>query len=188
MAPSGIKGCHDPRELDTDVDFVRGDALRLQQVVSNLVATRSSSPRRWKSLVRVHRKRLQVRLEIQDEGRGISSRCCATHLRSVLAEDTSSRRSHSAWSRLSIVSHLNNAARGTISAASEGEGRGATFTWNFRLLRDARRGGGSKARIARARERVNRTFGAFGLIVDDDHDGRAWVRHELGGRARKRST
>lgn len=182
-AQASVKGVLIVREVDAHVGFVRGDALRLQQIVSNLLgnAIKFSKPGGCVH-VRLAAVQGKARLEVQDEGRGISASVLPRIFDRFWQEDTSSRRSNSGLGLgLSIVSHLTALHGGTIKAESEGEGKGARFTVELPLMSDA-----DLAMITSETESAALGSGEPDLrgvrvlIVDDDQDGRAWVRHVLG--------
>jgi PAS domain S-box-containing protein len=115
--------------LDADSEVV-GDAERLRQVVSNLVTNAIKfTPHGGEIRVRVGRSGDSVRLTIRDTGRGIAPNALPHVFDRFRQVDSSTARSHSGLGiGLTIVRHIVEAHRGSVSADSEGLNRGATFT------------------------------------------------------------
>lgn len=167
--------------VDPAVGLVSGDAGRLNQIVSNLVsnALKFSSPGGAVE-VRLTARENKARIEVCDGGRGISPQVLPRIFDRFWQEDTSSRRSHSGLGLgLSIVKHLTELHGGTIRAWSEGEGKGATFTVDLPIATEAALGASRSDHddVDEAGEADLR--GIRVMVVDDDSDGRAWVRHVL---------
>jgi PAS domain S-box-containing protein len=117
-------------EFDPDGDGVMGDAGRLQQVVWNLLSNAVKfSP--GESCVRVRLRRVDTSVEVTvaDEGPGIPADFLP-HLfeRFRQLEGGTTRRHGGLGLGLAIVRHLVELHGGTVHAASDGPGRGATFT------------------------------------------------------------
>jgi CheY-like chemotaxis protein len=97
--------------------------------------------------------------------------------------DGSTTRSHSGLGLgLSIVSHLVEAHGGTVSAASGGEGRGATFTVRLPIIpvRDARsRVPVNASAPGTSPAPVSSLEGLSVLVVDDDQENRDVVAAHL---------
>jgi signal transduction histidine kinase len=109
---------------------VRGDAVRLAQVVHNLVgnALRYTSPR-GRIDVTLEGDAHTVTLRVTDDGAGISP----DFLPHVFERFRQGERRRAAGTKglglgLFIVRHIAQLHGGTITAASDGPGRGATFT------------------------------------------------------------
>jgi signal transduction histidine kinase/ActR/RegA family two-component response regulator len=115
--------------LDPDSGPVSGDPARLQQVVWNLISNAIKfTPRGGVVNVRLARVESQVEIMVSDTGKGISSDFLPFVFERFRQADTSSTRHHGGLGLgLAIVRHLVEMHGGTVSAASEGEGRGATF-------------------------------------------------------------
>lgn len=115
--------------LARDSGPVQVDADRMQQVVSNLLsnAIRYTPPGGW---IEVHcaRRAGMVELHVRDSGRGIAPQdlphLFERYWRAAAARDDDS----GLGLGLAIVRRLLELQDGQIEAASEGEGRGATFT------------------------------------------------------------
>ncbi len=127
---SEIKNIQVESNLDPSVVEVMGDAERLQQVVwnllSNAVKFTASGGR-----VEVHLKRVNsnAQITVSDTGKGISADFLPYIFeRFRQADSTTTRTEGGLGLGLAIVRYLVEMHSGTVYAASEGEGRGATFT------------------------------------------------------------
>ncbi|RKH61135.1 PAS domain-containing sensor histidine kinase, partial [Corallococcus interemptor] len=109
---------------------VMGDPHRLQQVVWNLLSNAVKfTPRGGHVRLVVARHDSTVELTVEDTGQGISE-AFLPHVfeRFRQADSGSTRKTGGLGLGLSIVRHIVEMHGGTVSAASDGEGRGATFT------------------------------------------------------------
>ncbi len=122
--------------LDSSVGQVLGDSSRLQQVVWNLLSNAIKfTPEGGRITIRLQRCQSEpagcpyAQLQVSDTGEGI----CAEFLPYVFEQfrqaDSPSMRVHNGLGLgLAIVRSLVELHNGTVEAASEGEGQGATFT------------------------------------------------------------
>lgn len=113
-----------------DVPLVRGDAVRIQQIVSNLVSNAIKfTPEKGRVEVELDRMDDQARLRVRDTGQGISREFLPHMFSPFRQADTGSTRAHGGLGLgLAIVRQLVMLHGGAVHADSEGEGRGATFT------------------------------------------------------------
>jgi signal transduction histidine kinase len=121
--------------LDPSARHVAGDAGRLQQVVWNLLSNAIKfTPAGGRVRVRLKRAGPDAQIRVSDTGQGISPDFLP-HIfeRFRQADGTTTRRHGGLGLGLAIVRHLVELHGGTVSADSEGEGRGATFTVNLPL-------------------------------------------------------
>jgi PAS domain S-box-containing protein len=126
-------------QLETVIDPaagpVLGDPARLQQIVTNLLSNAIKfTPNGGSIYVQLERCNSHVRLEVTDTGVGIA----AEHLPHIFERfrqvDSSNVRAHGGLGLgLAIVDYLARQQGGTVSAQSEGLGKGATFTVEFPL-------------------------------------------------------
>jgi PAS domain S-box-containing protein len=117
--------------------WVDADPQRLQQVVSNLLANALKfTPGGGSVQVRLERVHDRVRIAVRDSGIGISQDLLPRIFDRFQQGDASTTRTHTGLGLgLAIVKHLVERHDGQIAAASEGSGRGSTFTITFPLLR-----------------------------------------------------
>jgi PAS domain S-box-containing protein len=125
-------------DLSDDTITVNGDNDRLQQVIwnllSNAVKFTAAGGRVRVTLTREHG---QARLAVSDDGQGIEAEFLPHVFQRFRQGDSSTTRRHGGLGLgLAIVRHLVELHGGTIEAASEGAGRGATFVMRVPLSRD----------------------------------------------------
>ena len=109
---------------------ILGDAERLQQVVWNLLSNAIKfTPRDGHIQIELRRVESQVELRVIDSGAGIKPEFVAHVFERFSQADSSITRSRGGLGMgLAIVKSLVELHGGVVSAASEGEGRGAVFT------------------------------------------------------------
>jgi signal transduction histidine kinase len=107
-----------------------GDSTRLQQVVWNLLANAIKfTPTGGRVELRMQSESDHVRITVTDTGKGIDVGFLPFIFdRFRQADPSSARRVGGLGLGLSLVKHLVELHGGTIAAASEGVGRGSTFT------------------------------------------------------------
>lgn len=110
--------------------LVLGDATRIQQVLWNLLSNAIKfTPAEGSVALRLEQNDQQWIITVQDSGDGIAPEFL-NHLfgRFRQADGTTTRRHGGLGLGLAIVQQLVELHGGTVTAASEGHGRGATFT------------------------------------------------------------
>jgi PAS domain S-box-containing protein len=134
--------------------WVTGDAHRLRQVIWNLLSNATKfTPDGGTITVSVAAEDSRVKLEVRDTGEGIDPAFLPYIFDRFRQGDSSSTRRHGGLGLgLSIVRHLVEAHGGTISAGSDGTGKGATLT--LRLPRTDRSDGAGGAAEPRPRDTV----------------------------------
>ncbi|HEX8699253.1 MAG TPA: ATP-binding protein, partial [Myxococcaceae bacterium] len=134
------KGLRLQAALDS-MGTVMGDTHRLQQVVWNLLSNAVKfTPKGGRVQVFVERRDSSVEITVADTGQGISADFLPHVFEQFRQEEGGPRRKHGGLGLgLSIVKHLVEAHGGTISAASEGEGKGTTFVVRLPLSVAVRR-------------------------------------------------
>lgn len=184
LSTAKAKGIVVESNLSGQTAVVNGDVGRLQQVVLNLLGNAVKFSHTG-GHVRITLEQLDdhARIVVQDDGAGIAPSALPRVFDRFWQEDTSSRRSHGGLGLgLSIVRHLVELHGGTTEAFSEGEGKGATFVVTLPLLKansisaDQLRDASRQLMRPDSAEPVDLT-GVRVMIVDDETDARAWVRH-----------
>src|SRR4051812_319454 len=110
--------------------MVIGDAGRLQQLVSNLLANAVKfTPDGGAISVQLHKNAERVQLQVKDNGIGIAPEFLP-HVfdRFTQADTSASRRAGGLGIGLALVRHVAQLHGGQVRADSAGPGRGATFT------------------------------------------------------------
>jgi hypothetical protein len=115
--------------LDPGVGGMLGDSRRLQQVLWNLIHNAIKfTPAQGRVEINVRRVDGEIQISVVDNGRGISPSFLPHVFERFRQQDASStRETFGLGLGLSIAKQLVELHGGTISAHSEGEGRGATF-------------------------------------------------------------
>jgi signal transduction histidine kinase len=113
---------------------VRGDSMRLQQVVWNLISNAGKfSPDGGQIWVTLRQEEFRdgvpcLTLKVRDEGQGISAEFLPQVFDRFRQADSSSTRRHGGLGLgLAIVQHIVGLHDGEVEAQSDGPGRGATF-------------------------------------------------------------
>jgi signal transduction histidine kinase/ActR/RegA family two-component response regulator len=161
---------------------VSGDAGRLQQVIWNLLANAIKfTPEGGRVGVFIERSNDYMEVRVVDTGQGISPDFLP-HVfeRFRQADDATTRRHTGLGLGLAIVRQLVELHGGTVHAASEGVGRGATFTVRLPVPAGEAQGGqaaalGERRTAASAvspMPRLPRLDDLRILVVDDNADGR----------------
>ncbi|MEJ6482903.1 ATP-binding protein [Nostoc punctiforme UO1] len=180
---SEIKDIQVESNLDSSVGEVMGDAERLQQVVWNLLSNAVKfTPSGGRVEVCLKQVNSNAQISVSDTGKGISADFLPYIFeRFRQADSTTTRVDGGLGLGLAIVRHLVEIHSGTVYAASEGEGRGATFTVLLPLIKPQ-----SEQLIKESQVKVNNLLALDGLqilLVDDSADTReliAFVLEESG--------
>ena len=165
--------------LDPTAGMVSGDPERLQQVFSNLLTNAIKFTSRGGRVdVQLKREDTSVVIDISDTGEGIDPEFLP-HIfdRFRQAEGCTSRQHTGLGLGLAIARHLVEAHGGVVAAASDGIGKGATFTLRFPLIavnrihsKTAKAGDDEGATDSPLSELV--LEGLRVLVVDDQPDAR----------------
>jgi signal transduction histidine kinase/ActR/RegA family two-component response regulator len=181
------KGVRIQKVLDTGV-FVTGDPVRLQQVVWNLLSNAIKfTPKGGRVQVRLERVNSHVEVAVSDTGSGIAPDFLPHVFDRFRQADQKTTRQHGGMGLgLAIVRHLVELHGGTVTAASAGEGSGATFTVRLPVA-PVYHGEEETARVHPAArstlpafETFDRLDGVKVLVVDDEPDTRELLRAGLG--------
>ena len=168
--------------IQPELPVIAGDATRLQQVIWNLLSNAvkfSSEGGRVDVAARMVGSEVEV--QVADRGRGISPSFLPKVFEAFRQEDASSSRSHGGLGLgLAITKQIVELHRGRVTAASEGEGHGATFTVTLPASAPGELAAGSQGTRWRsaeegAFERPLQLRGLRVLVVEDDDDARTLV-------------
>jgi len=156
---------------EAGVGPVAADAARLQQIIWNLLSNAVKfTPRDGRVNISLRRFESSAEVEVRDTGIGID----ADFLPRVFerfrqAEAALTRSQRGLGLGLAIVRHLIELHGGTVSAASDGEGQGATFTLRIPL---ATQRAPSVANLVSAGDGNSKLTGLRVLLVEDEPDAR----------------
>jgi len=159
--------------------IVSGDAARLQQVIWNLLNNASKfTPRGGRIQVTLKHANSHVDLIVSDDGPGIEAEFLPHLFERFRQADASTTRKHGGLGLgLAIVRQLVELHGGTVSAQSEGLGKGATFVVSLPLtvLRSEDKG------VTQDPDELDDQdlAGVKVLVVDDDQDSRALIKRVL---------
>jgi PAS domain S-box-containing protein len=117
-------------DLQADAGAVSVDPARLQQIVWNLLSNAVKfTPRRGRIRMALRRQRSHIELSVSDTGEGIGAEFLPFVFDPFRQEDASIKRRHGGLGLgLAIVRHLAELHGGSVSAHSDGEGRGSRFS------------------------------------------------------------
>jgi PAS domain S-box-containing protein len=133
---AAAKGIEILASIPPRVPCVLGDEGRLQQVIWNLLSNAVKfTPRDGTITIRIAQTGGSLRLTVQDTGKGIEPGYLPHVFEPFSQEDESTTRSHEGIGLgLSIVRSLVELHGGRIRAASDGAGRGSTFTVELPII------------------------------------------------------
>ncbi|WP_145647396.1 hybrid sensor histidine kinase/response regulator [Pseudoduganella lurida] len=173
---------------DGPCGMVAADPARLQQVLWNLLSNAIKFTQR-DGVVRVAVRESEGHAEIivADSGIGIRPEFLAHAFERFRQADASTTRRHGGLGLgLSIVKHLVEQHGGTVSAASGGEGHGATFTVRLPLTtglatgeRSTRPAPAAGEALPATAESMRDLAGLRVLVVDDEPDTRELIKRVL---------
>jgi signal transduction histidine kinase/CheY-like chemotaxis protein len=154
-------------ELAPHPIYIDGDLVRVEEILNNLIANALKySPQGARVSVRVRRERASCVIEVADTGIGMTPGALERVFDLFVQVDASLDRSRGGLGiGLTLVRSLVQLHRGTITAKSDGLGRGSTFVVELPLSRSAPRGDAPPTLVAvgdTERQRV--------LIVEDNVD------------------
>jgi signal transduction histidine kinase len=176
--------------LDPSMCHITGDAGRLQQIVWNLLSNAIKfTPDGGRVGISLRGTSTFVEIEVADMGCGIRAENLASIFELFSQEDPSRTRQNGGLGLgLAIARQLTELHGGTISARSDGEGRGSVFT--VRLPAGKALAAPSEQGLAFELNRPATGFtaqlapvldGVKALLVDDDGDSLGMLKVALGG-------
>jgi signal transduction histidine kinase len=170
--------------LDPSAGPARGDPGRLQQIIWNLLSNAIKfTPRGGRVQVSLSRNQSHVEICVSDTGAGIDPKFLPHMFDRFRQADASITRNHGGLGLgLSIVKQLVEMHGGTVSAASDGLGRGASFSVliPIPLLQGESREHPHKNGASLARSDEPRSLKDVRVLaVDDEPDARHLIRRIL---------
>jgi PAS domain S-box-containing protein len=181
------KGVRMQKVIDTGLISIPGDPVRLQQVVWNLLSNAIKfTPRGGRVQIRSERVNSHLEIVVSDTGQGIAPDFLPHVFDRFRQADQKTSRQHGGMGLgLAIVRHLVELHGGNVSAISEGEGQGATFTVRlpispiYQLDSSGARVHPAARDLLPPNEPIERLDGLRILIVDDEPDTRDLLRQGL---------
>lgn len=169
-------------QLDVDVT-VSGDPERLQQIVWNLLSNAVKfTPEGGRVEIRLEQTETSVQIQVIDTGKGISPEFLAyVFERFRQADSTTTRNQGGLGLGLAIVRNLVELHSGTVCVASQGEGKGATFTVKLPILPTSFNITAEQILIQRQTtwDTNIQITGLKILVVDDEPDTREFIQTAL---------
>lgn len=163
--------------VESGLGAISADSARLHQIVWNLLSNAVKfTPQKGKITVKVKRDGSQARLTVQDTGQGIQPEFLPRVFDRFRQADSSTTRVFGGLGLgLAIVRHLVELHGGTVSAESEGIGKGAMFAVTFPLLID-RKEATELASSAETACLAQRSLdGLRVLLIDDEPEARSII-------------
>jgi len=131
-------------------DVVDADAVRLQQVIGNILSNAIKFTPSGKQVdLRLDRVDHKLQISVSDEGEGIEPSFLPHVFERLRQADASAKRSGLGLG-LAIARHIIDLHHGDIRAESEGLGKGARFTITLPVVEHARMSGGRDEDVVRA--------------------------------------
>ncbi len=188
VRPAAVaKGVRVQKVIDTGAIAIPGDPVRLQQVVWNLLSNAIKfTPRGGHVQIRSERVNSHLEIVVADTGQGIPADFLPHVFDRFRQADQKTSRQHGGMGLgLAIVRHLVELHGGTVRAASEGVGQGATFTVMlpitpvYQVDQTGSRVHPAARDLLPAPDRNDRLDGLTILVVDDEADTRELLRRGL---------
>jgi signal transduction histidine kinase/ActR/RegA family two-component response regulator len=152
------------------VGCVKGDPARLRQVLGNLLSNALKfTPTGGTITVRLTRDGDRSRISIRDTGEGISTDFLPHVFERFRQAETA--RARGLGLGLAIVKHLVEEHGGTVSAASEGKGKGAMFSVELPVAAEEATADEERNSLAQPASGPPELVGVNVLVVEDDPDG-----------------
>jgi signal transduction histidine kinase/ActR/RegA family two-component response regulator len=159
---------------------ISADSARLQQIVWNLLSNAVKfTPQGGKITIRIEQEGSHAKVTVQDTGQGIDAEFLPSVFDRFRQADSSTTRSFGGLGLgLAIVRHLVELHGGTVSAQSEGVGKGATFSATFPLLADRAQSIAYSGEMPASE--IRSLDGLRVLLVDDEAEAREIISTVIG--------
>lgn len=170
------------REIDATASHVRGDPMRLRQVVANLLTNAVKfTPKGGTITVRLVREDSDYEISVTDTGQGIDAAFLPHMFEAFRQADAAmNRRSQGLGLGLAIVKKLVELHGGTITAESLGVGQGSTFRVRFPITPFTGTPTADRSSpVPMSPVPRSELAGLRILSVEDDRDSRELIRHML---------
>ena len=175
-----IRPAAEAKFIELEVDdqswegFVSGDPARLQQVIANLLSNAVKfTPNGGSVSVILKSSTSDAEISVCDTGIGISANFLPHVFERFRQAESAATRSHRGLGLgLAIVRHLVELHGGSVTASSDGENRGATFTVRLPLATPAASHSSTRATKANNNGRLD---GLRVLLVEDEPDARELI-------------
>ncbi|MGH9850181.1 MAG: hybrid sensor histidine kinase/response regulator, partial [Blastocatellia bacterium] len=186
--------------LNPSAGQITGDSDRLQQVIWNLLSNAIKfTPDGGRVEIRLERADPHVQIRVSDTGKGIEAKFLPHIFDRFRQADSSAARRHGGLGLgLSLVKQLVELHGGTVSASSEGEGRGATFTIKLPMRAvytpqppEGRRPANEGEMDVVAPGGASALAGVRVVVVDDEEDAREMIAttlHDYGAQVQSASS
>jgi signal transduction histidine kinase/ActR/RegA family two-component response regulator len=157
---------------------ISADSARLHQIIWNLLSNAVKfTPQGGKITIRIEQEKSHAKVTVQDTGQGIDAEFLPRVFDRFRQADSSTTRSFGGLGLgLAIVRHLVELHGGTVSAESEGVGKGATFSATFPLLTERAEPVAHDLSVAEVRS----LDGLRVLLVDDEPEAREIISTVIG--------
>lgn len=164
----------------TGLGAISADSGRLHQIIWNLLSNAVKfTPQGGRITIRIQQEKSHAKVTVQDTGQGIDPEFLPRVFDRFRQADSSTTRSFGGLGLgLAIVRHLVELHGGTVSAESEGVGKGATFSATFPLLTERAEpvAHGSDLNATEVRS----LDGLRVLLVDDEPEAREIISTVIG--------
>ncbi|MGH9904840.1 MAG: hybrid sensor histidine kinase/response regulator [Pyrinomonadaceae bacterium] len=168
------KAIHIEYRHQPGIATISADAARLQQIVWNLLSNAVKfTPQHGHIEVTLERDNSHATLEVRDTGEGISPEFLPRVFDRFRQADSSTTRTYGGLGLgLAIVRHLVELHGGSVSAESEGKGKGASFSASFPVMAERAEPLRSGLSSDNLRHELQPLDGLRVLLVDDEEDAR----------------
>jgi CheY-like chemotaxis protein len=170
-------------DVESGLPPVNGDQARLEQIVWNLLSNAVKfTPPGGRVELALARSGAHVEIRVEDSGQGIAGEFLPHLFERFRQADGSAGRRHGGLGLgLSIVKQLAELHGGSVRATSPGVDQGAVFSVMLPIEPGSERAATARRRASlppeRARSQPPRLPGVKLLVVDDEPDALAMIRH-----------